>query len=90
MERSSKNDRAPSSPGSGIEVSEDPTKHDTKIQVKLQDPIKAGLAECFESRNPIPPNQKGNVACNQAPSEMLQHMILLRHSRNLESKHVPI
>ena len=45
----------------GIEASEEPTKQDTKIQVKLQNIRKAGLAKHSESRKPKPPNRKGNV-----------------------------
>jgi len=52
MERSLKKERSQSSPGSCIDSTENPTKRDTKKQVKLQDPRKAWLAKCLESPKP--------------------------------------
>jgi len=67
----SKKEMAYSSLDNDMTTSEDPTRWDTKTQAELQEPRKAALAECCELHQPKPPNQNGNVACNQASSDIL-------------------
>ena len=55
---------------------------DTKMWTELHDPRKAGCEEGLNSRRP---KQNGKVAWDQPLSEMLQHKILLRQLRRLES-----
>jgi len=81
----SKKAKASFPPGNDIKTSKDSTKRDTNIQTELQESTKAGAAECTESRRPKPPNRNGKVTWDQLLSDMPQHKILLRHSRNLKS-----
>ena len=57
-----------------------------RTKIFITDPTNAGAVERSDSRRPKPRNLNGKVACVQLLSEIPQHKILLRHSRNLRSK----